>query len=204
MGSLLLVLALNVQSPQENQLDDGVPTLLPVPMPSPDEPLFNLDRRCPATALYVLARLRGKPVRFTEMAKRLEEPSNGVSANRLIQVAEQMGLPLDAVALRPMDLHRLKEPWIAFFQPCAGIDAGIGHYVVIRATETGSTIQVIDPPLPPSFASRERLFADNGWCRIAFVPRSTNRTPFWLVGAVLGVTGMVASILWVRRLQQSN
>jgi hypothetical protein len=83
--------------------------------------VLNLERPCPATALYVLARLHEHPVAFSEIVSRMTEHEEGVSGLRLCEIAHEMGFALDAVELRPKDLDTWVGPFIAFFQPREGL-----------------------------------------------------------------------------------
>ena len=138
----------------------------------------------------MLLSLQERPVEFVRLYEALGARQEAASAEELSHVASQLGLDLETVVLENRDLDRLQGPWIAFFQNCAGTENGIGHFVVVRGISDNTKLQIIDPPRPPRVIDRASLFRENGWCRIALIPKRVRRLQF-LPFIGLGAIGLI-------------
>ncbi len=122
---------------------------------------------CGVNALFVLLRLEGRPATLEDLEAALPRSQHpgGYSMAELSAAAASLGLGLEGVRLAQGDAG-LKRPAIAYLKDSQG-----GHYVAIRPVgNTGTMVQVIDPPHPAIIMDHDRLLASAKWTSRILVP----------------------------------
>jgi hypothetical protein len=109
-----------------------------VPPPGAGEPvtaadgtkLWRFGNKCAVNSLYLLLRLRGKPVTYPEVEAVLPVTANGTNLADVRRCAEGLGLRCRVIKTTPEALYRCPLPAIAHTEEQK---ATTGHYVVITA-----------------------------------------------------------------------
>ncbi len=126
---------------------------------SATETTTTLD--CGANALFVLLQLEGRGVSFEQLEEALPPRSpEGYSMAELAMTATSFGLRLEGKRFAKVE-DAPNRPAIAFIKDK---DAEDGHFVVVRPIgDTGTMVQIIDPPLAPWVADYARILEARQW-----------------------------------------
>ena len=150
---------------------------------------------CGTNALFILLRLEGHAVTLERLASVMPpQQPGGYSMAELSEAARLFGLRVDGVRFARGD-RALKRPAIAFLK--YGKD---GHFAVLRPVgNTGTMVQVIDPPSVPRILDYDRVFSGKSWTGRVLVARDT-----WSIISMVPLIATVAGsvllgILLLRR-----
>jgi hypothetical protein len=163
-----------------------------------DDERAKLD--CGVNALFLLHRLEGRPVTVEQILSKLPAHNpEGYSMAELAAASEALGLGLEGVRFAEGDPNPDRTA-IAFIRDARG-----GHFTVLRPVgNTGTMVQVIDPPAPPWIADYDRLFVNDAWTDRILIPRPPWYSPARATGraATAGMAAVVAAslaALWMYR-----
>jgi len=128
-----------------------------------DLPAERATPSCGPAALFLLLRLEGRGVRWSEVADLLPaDHPEGHSLGELRDAARALGLALEPIRLEHPD-EPPDRPVIAFIRR-----GGHGHFQVIRPVgRTGKLVQVIQAGVPVDWVDFDRLAADPAWTGLA-------------------------------------
>lgn len=160
----------------------------------PDESV-RLD--CGINALFILLHLEGRPVALERLLSALpaRQPA-GYSMAELAAASRSCGLVLEGVRFQG-GVRPLRHAAIAFLQDGRG-----GHFTVLRPVgNTGTMVQVIDPPHVPRVVDYDRIVTARAWTGQILVPRDGPPRQA-VVLASLAVTGLIGLV--VGRLRRSH
>lgn len=111
---------------------------------APDEPgggiLWRFGNKCAVNTLFLMFKLAGRPVDYSEIEARLPVTDAGSNLADVRRCAESLGLRCKIVKASPESLPRLPLPAIAHMEEERAVT---GHYVLVVATSTES-IESID------------------------------------------------------------
>ncbi|MGC8642616.1 MAG: cysteine peptidase family C39 domain-containing protein [Isosphaeraceae bacterium] len=157
----------------------------PVPAPSgqPVEQPTDLNI-CGPLALAAAASYLGRPELYDPVFSLLPASGKPRTLNELQAVASELGLAARAVRWRPGRFLEFPCPAIVRLDPLS--TAGVGHFVVVLRA-TGGTVQILDPPAPPSQVPEKKLW--QVWDGIALHIATSESDPSRDEGA--------GSFLWV-------
>ncbi len=178
----------------------SIATLAHAPVASAAGPGESNKIDCGANALFVMARLEGRPVTLDRLISALPPRHHqGYSMAEMVVAAQSLGLGLEGVRLGRFD-RPLDRPAIAFIKDARG-----GHYAVLRPVgATGTMVQVIDPPLPPLISDYEQVFSTKTWTSQILIRRDSwiARNSTLVLTALGGCVLLVAS--FTRRLRTAT
>ncbi len=148
---------------------------------------------CAVNALYVLLQLHGRHADLAGVEAAL--PARGGADRSMADVrdaAGSFGLRLDGRSLRGRGAA-IDRPTIALVNK-----SGRGHFLVLRPIgETGTLLQVLDPPLAPRVIDRERLLASGAWTgRVLVAPTAGERaTQILRFGLLLAIPTAIVALI---------
>lgn len=124
---------------------------------------------CGATALYYLSSACGKNIPLETWHEQLPNRTEGHSLGELIEVAQVLGLHLQAVEIKAGD--RLPAyPCILYISPSN--EKNIGHFVFLNPLDRrGSQYQLLEPPMRPMVLSASEILENPRFGARLLVPR---------------------------------
>jgi ABC-type bacteriocin/lantibiotic exporter with double-glycine peptidase domain len=150
--------------------DEPITYIVPEGMTTPQHLRFELPSQlgpfCGPNSLYLLLRLKGIPVEYGQLVKRLEITPRGCSLAELQELGESYGLPCEVRKVTLKDLDLLVPPFILHINTPASSSQqateGRDHFVVVTRREVGAegTLSGVDPSSgaktvwSPSYLSR--------------------------------------------------
>jgi len=147
---------------------------------------------CGMEALYILLNSEGRPVRIDDLRQALPPPRpTGYCMAELQRAALRLGQPLEGHRLDEDDFP-LAKPVIVFIR-----FGTHGHFATLRPVgDSGSLIQISDPPHHPQVIDYEDLVRTRYWTGMVLVPASPRAQRMWrtltLFAALgLGIAGVV-------------
>ncbi len=164
------------------------------------EPGATTKLDCGANALHILLRLEGRPVTIDRLDSALPpRRRDGYSMAELAAAAESLGLELEGVRFAKGD-PALNRPAIAFIRGKQD-----GHFGVLRPVgNTGTMVQVIDPPHAPRIVDYDEVLSAKAWTGRILIPREAwlvrNKIP--VLAATLGA--MLLGIAFTLRLHRNQ
>ena len=164
---------------------------------APDE-RTRLD--CGVNALFMLFHLQGHKVTLDRLEAALpaQRHPDGYSLAELKAAAAVLGMNLEGIQLDKGDKPP-GYPAIAFVRDARG-----GHFAIIRPVgNTGSMIQVIDPPSAPWIADYKDIVSEKVWTGRVLVPQDAWIVRNWISGLAV-VAGFALLALAVRRTRASQ
>lgn len=97
---------------------------------------------CGPNAVYMLLKLEGHDVRFSDIMDNTTVGVEGVSVMSVKKDLEKHGVPSEIVRCQPTDLPRISTPYIMYTYPPKSPD-DIGHFVIVVAVND-ETLRVLD------------------------------------------------------------
>jgi len=145
---------------------------------------------CGMNALYLLFRSMGEPTGLGEIEQALPERlEDGYLMAELADASRALGRPLRGLQIQPEDLP-LDRPAIAYL-----IVSGRGHFVVLNPVgQTGTMVQVLDPPNPPTVVDYDRLLSGPAWTGLLLIPPSKVATRMRIGAALLIALAVLALV----------
>lgn len=145
------------------------------------EPAVPPPPSCGSNALYLLLEIVDHPASIDAIEDALPTlPPHGYTMNDIAHASRALGYPLRGLVIRDSNMP-LASPAIAFLQ-----QGDEGHFVVLRPCgNTGTMVQVIDPPKVPKLMDYSRLFASKYWTGKVLVRDHSSRTRKWIGIALL-------------------
>lgn len=155
---------------------------------------------CGANALYLLAKLLDLKPNVREIQALLGEiDEDGSSIAELEAAGRQIGLRLEGRLIRPQDLP-LDRPTIAHLG-MSGLKSG--HFIVlVPVGDTGTMVQMIDPPYHSHLIDYEKLMSSNAGSLRILLPVRPWETSY--ARAALTCSSMIAAVIGFLLLKMSR